>query len=343
MRNTRGFASDNNATVHPEIMEAILASNKGHTVGYGDDIYTHRAIEKIKDHFGADTEAFFVFNGTAANVIGLRNMTLSFNSIICAESAHIQEDECGAPEYFTGCKLIPLESADGKITVDAIAPHIKGINFEHHSQPKVVSITQATEMGTVYSIQEIREIADFVHGNNMLLHMDGARIANAAASLGSTLRGVSRDAGVDVLSFGGNKNGAMYGEAILFFRQDLTQWFKYYRKQGMQLASKMRFIAVQFEALLTNDLWKRNAAHANQMARFLADRAGKIPGIKITNKVEANGVFAQIPKDLIPVLQKSYFFYVWDDRRSEVRWMTSWDTTEEDVLNFTDLISKLVG
>lgn len=341
MKNNRGFASDNNAGVHPEIMQAMIHCNTGHVVGYGDDDFTRNAAAKIRNHFGSETEVFFVFNGTAANVVGLRNMTQSFHSIICAESAHIQEDECGAPEFFTGCKLIPVETINGKITIESIAPHIRGIGFEHHSQPKVVSITQATELGTVYSVDEIRKIADYVHLKGLLLHMDGARIANAAASLELSMKAVSRDAGVDVLSFGGTKNGAMYGEAILFFKPGLTEWFKYLRKQSMQLASKMRYIAVQFDTLLTNDLWKRNADHSNRMAKLLASRAGQIPGIQIDRPVDANGVFAVIPERLIKPLQEEFFFYVWDETRSEVRWMTSWDTTEEDIIRFTTLIANL--
>jgi len=341
MKHNRGFASDNNAGVHPEIMDAMTRCNEGHVVGYGNDVFTKRAEEKIREHFGNDTEAYFVFNGTAANVVGLRNMTQSFNSIICAETSHIQEDECGAPEFFTGCKLLPLETHQGKITIENIAPHIRGIGFEHHSQPRVVSITQATEMGTVYSLEEIRKIADFVHSRGLLLHMDGARIANAAVSLGTTLRETTRDAGVDVLSFGGTKNGAMYGEAILVFTPGLTDSFSYLRKQSMQLASKMRYIAVQFESLLTNDLWLRNARHANRMARLLAEKASALPHVRITQPVEANGVFAVIPGNLIERLQDEYFFYVWNEELSEVRWMTSWDTTEEDIDGFVDLIRKL--
>lgn len=341
MKNTRGFASDNNAGVHPEIMAVIQNCNSGHEVGYGDDPYTRKADEKIKAFFGQDTEVFFVFNGTAANVVGLRNMTQSYNSIICAESAHIQEDECGAPEMFTGCKLIPLEAPQGKLTVESIIPHVKGIGFEHHSQPRVVSITQATELGTVYSVEEIRTIADYVHSQNMLLHMDGARIANAAVSLGLTLRDTTRDAGVDVLSFGGTKNGAMYGEAILLFTPGLSSAFKYIRKQSMQLASKMRYIAVQFEALLTNELWFRNASHANAMARILAEKAGNIPGVEITRPVDANGVFAVIPERIIAPLQDEFFFYIWDEKAPEVRWMTSWDTTEQDIDKFVRLIRSL--
>ncbi len=343
MKYSRGFASDNNAGVHPEIMNAILACNIGHTIGYGDDPYTTSAVNTIQDHFGRNTEAYFVFNGTAANVVGLKNLTQSFNSIICAETAHIEEDECGAPEYFTGCKLLPVHTQNGKIDPGSIRHHLKGFDFEHHSQPKVVSITQATELGTVYSFEELRAMADFVHGQGLLLHMDGARIANAAVSLGVDMADITRDAGIDVLSFGGTKNGAMYGEAILFFTPGLSQYFKYFRKQSMQLASKMRYVAVQFEALLTDNLWKRNAGHANEMARLLVDRVKGIKGVEVTREVESNGVFAIVPPEIIPLLQEEFFFYIWDDVSSEVRWMTSWDTQPEDIERFGNLLESLTG
>ena len=343
MKISRGFASDNNAGVHPEVMAAMAEANRGHVVAYGDDPYTRSAISVIRETFGAGTEVFFVFLGTAANVLGLSAATKPFHSIICAESSHIHQDECGAPERFTGCKLLPVETPDGKIDVHRIKKHIHGIDFEHHSQPRVVSITQATELGTVYTPGEIRAIADFAHQNNMILHMDGARIANAAVNLNVNLKKTTRDAGVDILSFGGTKNGMMYGEAILFFNSSLTENFIYTRKQGMQLASKMRFIAVQFEALLKNDLWKRNAAHANAMATMLAGEIEGIPGLQITQKVQANGVFATIPQEWTPVLQKEFFFYEWDEETSEVRWMTSYDTQPEDVYRFAGLIRKLAG
>ena len=341
MKYSRGFASDNNAGVHPDIMNAMLDCNKGHTVGYGDDPYTASAIRAIQDHFGGSTEAYFVFNGTAANVVGLKNLTQSFNSIICAETAHIEEDECGAPEYFTGCKLLPVPVRNGKIDAGSIRHHLKGFDFEHHSQPRVVSITQATELGTVYSFEEIRKLADFVHGQGLLLHMDGARIANAAASLGVDMAEITKDAGVDVLSFGATKNGAMYGEAILFFKPGLSDYFKYFRKQSMQLASKMRYIAVQFEALLRDELWRKNASHANNMAKLLYDRVKDIEGVQVTREVESNGVFAIIPPEIIPRLQEEFFFYIWDDQASEVRWMTSWDTHPEDINKFGRLLESL--
>lgn len=338
----RGFASDNNAGAHPEVLQAMLAANDGHEIGYGDDYFTNRAIETIKKHFGENIEVFPVFNGTGANVLSLYSITESFNSIICAETAHINEDECGAPQKFTGCKLLTVETEDGKLTIDKIRKHIYGIGFEHHSQPKVISITQATEMGTVYTIEEIRKIADFAHRNNMYLHMDGARLSNAAVSLGTGLRECTGDAGVDVLSFGLTKNGAINAEAVIFFDKKLAENFKYYRKQGMQLGSKMRFMSVQFEALLSGNLWRESAHHANKMAKLLAAKIADIPQIKITQKVESNGVFAIVPPEIIPKLQKEFFFYMWDEHRSEVRWMTSFDTTEEDIERFVELIRKLL-
>lgn len=341
--NKRGFASDNNSGVHPEILKAISEANTGHTIAYGDDIYTQRAKEKFYEHFGNNIEIFFVFIGTAANVLGLNAATRSWNSVVCAETAHINEDECGAPEKFNGFKLLTVETHDGKLTVDSIQKHIKGIDFEHHSQPKVISITQATELGTVYSVDEIKSLANFAHANNMLLHMDGARIANAAVALNKGFKEFTKDAGVDILSFGGTKNGMMYGEAILFLNKNLGQDFKYVRKQGMQLASKMRFISAQFERYLSDNLWYTNANHSNKMAQLLASKIKEIPQIKITQKVEANGVFAIVPPEIIPELQKEYFFYDWDEAKNEVRWMASFDTTEDDILNFVELIKKLIS
>ena len=339
-KNKRGFASDNNSGVHPEIMKAIIDANEGHTIAYGDDIYTERAKEKLYEHFGNDIEIYFVFIGTAANVLGLNAATRSWNSVICAETSHINEDECGAPEKFNGFKLLSTESPDGKLTIDLIQKHMKGFDFEHHSQPKIISITQATELGTLYTTDEIKELADFAHQNKMYLHMDGARIANAAVTLNIGFKEFTKDAGVDILSFGGTKNGMMYGEAILFLNKELGQDFKYIRKQGMQLASKMRFISAQFERYLSDNLWYKNAKHANNMAQLLASKINNIPQIQITQKVEANGIFAIVPKEIIPELKKEYFFYDWDESRSEVRWMTSFDTKEEDINSFVKLIKK---
>ncbi len=338
----RGFASDNNAGVHPKILAALAEVNGGHVVAYGDDPYTEMATAEIRAIFGEETGVFFVFIGTAANVLGLSTVTQSYHGVICPETAHINVDECGAPEKFLGCKLLTCNTSDGKLTVDMIASHMHGIGFEHHVQPRVVSITQATELGTVYSIDEIREIANYTHSHDMLLHMDGARISNAAASIGCGLYEMTGGAGVDVLSFGGTKNGMMYGEAIIFFNKSLCEDFKYRRKQGMQLASKMRYIAAQFSAYLQDDLWIENARHANLMAQKLYAAVKDIPGVTVTRRVESNALFATLPPQIIPALQKEFFFYVWDEERSEVRWMCSFDTTEEDIESFASILRSLI-
>ncbi len=342
MDNPRGFASDNNSGVHPEIFKAMMSANQGHTIGYGDDVYTSRAVRKMKRVFGEDADIYFVFIGTAANVLGLDAVTKPYNSIICAETSHIHEDECGAPERWTGCKLLPVRTPDGKLTIEGIKKHMYGIDFEHHSQPRVVSITQSTEMGSVYIPSEIRELSDYAHESGMLLHMDGARISNAAVHLNKGFREITVDSGVDVLSFGGTKNGLMYGEAVVFFNKDLSEDFKYIRKQGMQLASKMRFIATQFERFLDEDIWLRNAQHANRMAKLLEQEVKGVPGVRITQKVQSNAVFAEIPKDGIPALQEAYFFYIWDEGKGEVRWMCSYDTTEEDVKKFASILKETI-
>ncbi|WP_347838135.1 low specificity L-threonine aldolase [uncultured Draconibacterium sp.] len=338
----KGFASDNNSGVHPQILKAMENANTGHVVGYGDDPYTQKAISVFKNKFGQNTGVFFVFNGTGANVLGLATVTHSFNSVICAETAHIQEDECGAPEKFTGCKLIPVEPVNGKVTPEAVLPHLKGFDFEHHSQAKVISISQVTEMGTVYTPDEIKALAELAHKHQMYLHMDGARIANAAVALNMDFNEFTVDCGVDILSFGGTKNGMMMGEAVLFFNTELTKQTKYLRKQSMQLFSKMRFVGAQFLAYFENDLWKKNALHANKMAKLLEAEVAKIPAIKITQPVSANGVFAMVPKEIIEPLQQQFFFYVWDEIKSEVRWMTSFDTTEEEIYSFVALIKELL-
>jgi threonine aldolase len=341
-RPIRSFASDNNAGVHPEVLAAITSANEGHVVGYGDDPYTESAKKKFEEHFGTGIEVYFTFNGTGANVLGLQALTRPYNAILCSDYAHICVDECGAPEKHTGCKLISLPHQDGKITVDAVKHAYHGIGDQHHVQAKVISITQSTEMGTVYTPEEIRALARFAHERDMFLHMDGARIANAAASLRQTLRQATRDLGVDVLSFGGTKNGMMGGEAVVFFDKALSADFLYLRKQGMQLASKMRFIAIQFEALLTNDLWRRSAEHANQMARVLEVEVRKIPQVRIAWPVEANGVFAQIPSYAVEKIKERYFFYPWVEEQCIVRWMCSFDTTEKDVKDFAQVVAESV-
>jgi threonine aldolase len=340
MKITRHFASDNFSGVHPDIMKAISSANTGHTIAYGADEYTASAMKKFQEHFGKKIDVYFVFGGTAANVLGLKTLTEPYHGIICADSAHINVDECGAPEKFTGCKLFTIPSADGKITVEQISRYLSLLGNEHHSQPKVISITQSTEFGTIYTPEEIEEIAGFAHQHDMFLHVDGARLSNAAASLDMNLGDITTDAGVDVLSFGGTKNGMMFGEAVVFFKKSYSKNFKFIRKQGMQLLSKMRFIAAQFEAYLSNDLWCKNAKRANEMAKLLAQEVEKIPQITITQKVEANAVFAVVPREAIPAIQKKYHFYIWNDEISEVRWMTSFDTTKKNVRNFVKAIKE---
>jgi threonine aldolase len=342
MKPARSFASDNNAGIHPQVLKAIASANAGHAVGYGDDIYTDSAIRKFKQHFGANTEAFIVFNGTAANCLSLKALTDSHHAVICTAASHINTDECGAPERFTGCKLLALPTEDGKLNLGEVERAYHGIGDQHHVQPRVISITQATEMGTVYTPAEVKALAGFAHAREMFLHMDGARIANAAASLGLTLKQITRDCGVDVLSFGGTKNGVMGAEAVLFFDRTLARDFLFLRKQGMQLASKMRFISAQLDALLTGNLWLKNAQHSNRMARLLEKELQRIHNVKIVYPVQANGVFAQIPRQAIAKIRKRYFFYIWNEEDSVVRWMCSFDTTEKDVTDFTKFVAQSV-
>jgi threonine aldolase len=338
--NKRGFGSDNNAGIHPEILKEIISSNSGHVMGYGSDGYTEQAINIFKEHLGSSSETYFVFTGTAANVLGLSGIMKSWNSVITASTAHLEGDECGAPEKFIGCKVLVVETADGKINPELIEKHMHGFDFEHHSQPKVISITQSTEMGTVYTVAEIAKIADYAHDRGMLLHMDGARIANAAVSLNLPFKAFTTDAGVDVLSFGGTKNGMMSGESICFLKPGLSADFKYIRKQGMQLASKMRFISAQYIAYFHNDLWKSCATNSNSMARLLAERLKQIPQVKITQEVQSNGVFVIMPAAVAEKMRKHYFFYPWDEKRSEYRLMASWDTQEKDIEDFIKLLLK---
>lgn len=334
----RSFASDNNSGIHPKILEAIASANVGHVKGYGADEYTKKAIKAFQKEFGEDTEVYFVFNGTGANVVGLQSVTNSFNSIICTEAAHINEDECGAPEFHTGCKLIDIYTADAKLNVKLIQEHLKSRGDEHQTQTNVVSLTQSTEFGTVYSLEEIKEITKFAHENGLIVHMDGARISNAAVSLGLSFVEFTKNAGVDILSFGGTKNGLMLGEAILFFDPQMSVSTKFFRKQSMQLASKMRFIATQFETFLKDGLWHSNALHANTMAQLLVSKIERIPNLKIVQKTQANGVFVQIPRDLVTRLQEKFFFYIFDEKNSVARFMCSFDTQISDIEEFSSFL-----
>lgn len=337
----KSFASDNYAGIHPEILQAIHDANGGHSKAYGNDLYTHQAVELFKKNFGEAVDVYFVLTGTAANVLSIQALLKSHQAVICAETAHINVDECGAPEKYTGCKLLTVPTLDGKLTIKNIKNHFLSIDDQHKVQPKMISITQATELGTVYTPDEIREITEFAHAHDLYVHMDGARLCNAAASLNTELADLTKDVGIDVLSFGGTKDGMMLGEAVLFFNPELSKDFKYIRKQGMQLASKMRFIATQFIALLSNDLWFKNAQHANNMAKLLAEQIKNIPHIKISRDVQANAVFAYVEPNVISLLQEKYDFYVWDEVTSEVRWMTSFDTTKEDVVDFVSYIKEV--
>src|SRR5512141_1904421 len=305
----RAFASDNWAGVHPEVLEAMAAANVGHVPSYGTDPYTHDAVSRIGSELGGDAEIFLLFSGTAANVLCLQSMVRSHQAVICAETAHVYTSECGAAEKHIGCKLLTVRSPNGKITVQGIREHLHHIGDEHHVQPRAITITQATEYGTVYTPHEIKVIADFAHANSLLLHMDGARIFNAAVSLNVPLKAITSGAGVDALSFGGTKNGLVAGEAVVFFKLALADDFEFKRMQGMQLSSKMRFIAAQYSALLTNDLWKRSAAHSNRMAQLLAGELAGIKGVKLTQQVQANEVFVTLPPGIIPKLQEQWPFH----------------------------------
>jgi threonine aldolase len=339
----KNFASDNNSGVHPKIMKRLTEANFEHSVGYGNDIYTENAVRKFKELFGKNAEIFFVYNGTGANVTALNSVLQSFQSVITTETSHINVDECGSLENLSGSKIISVQTKDGKLTIEEIKSVMHGLGDEHHSQPRVISITQTTELGTVYSVEELKKITNYAHDNNLIVHMDGARISNAAVYLNKNLKEITADVGVDILSFGGTKNGAMFGETVIFFNDDLAQNYKYYRKQGAQLHSKMRFISVQFEELLANNLWKKNAENANRTAKILFEKLSKFNCIKITQKVQSNGIFAILPKVVIDDVLKRYFFYYWNEDKCEVRFMTSFDTTEKDVDNFYQAIKKSIS
>ncbi len=341
------FASDNHSGAHPEVLEAIAAASAGHAAAYGGDEWTERASACFREHFGADAQPFLVFNGTGANVCALDAMTRSHEAVICAETAHLHVDECGAPERITGTKLLTVATEHGKLSAADLARWEPRRGDEHHVQPRVVSITQATELGTVYTAAETRGVADAAHELGMLVHLDGARLANAAASLDLPLAALTTDAGVDAVSFGGTKNGLVFGDAVVFLRPGLGEGFAYVRKQLGQLASKMRFAAAQFEALLGGDLWRRNAAHANTMAARLADGVGGLEGLELVHPVEANGVFARLPEAaierLLAELPGPLPFHVWDEADGVVRWMCSWDTSGEEVDAFVASVSKALA
>jgi len=336
------FGSDNHSGAAPEIIEAIIKSNIGFAVAYGEDQITERAEMLFKRDFGSESSVFFVFNGTGANILALKAMTSSYNSIICAESAHINADECGAPEKLTGCKLIPIPAIDGKVCSQDVKRKLTGFGFQHHSQPKVLSISQPTELGTLYSPGEIETLANLMHEHGGYIHIDGSRISNAAASLKLPVRSFTSDIGVDALSFGGTKNGLLIGEAVVFFRKELAENFLYVRKQAAQLFSKNRFIAAQFNAFLEDGLNVRLAEHSNKMAKYMSEQVRKIEKIVISRPVETNAVFATIPREITEKLREKHYFYIWDEESNEVRWMCSFNTREEDIDNFIYDLRNLI-
>lgn len=342
----RGFASDNYAGAHPEVLAAIAEANGGHQVAYGEDVYTERLTEVMRSHFGGRAEVFPVFNGTGANVTALTSVLPRWGAVVATSTAHIHTDENGAPERMGGIKVLTVDTPDGKLTPELIDRQAWGWDDEHRAAPLAVSITQSTELGTLYTVDEIRVIADHVHALGMTLHLDGARIANAAAALGVPLRELTTDAGVDVLSFGGTKNGALFGEAVVALDPDVTHGLIYLRKLSMQLASKMRFVSAQLLALFEGDLYLRSAGHANAMAARLRESldallaAGEISGLRFSRPTQANAVFAVLENDVADRIREKVRFYDWDRAAGEVRWMTAFDTTPDDVDAFVDVIRR---
>ncbi|MBR1516876.1 MAG: low specificity L-threonine aldolase [Bacteroidales bacterium] len=330
----RGFGSDNHSGISPEIIEAIQQSNHEHALAYGDDEYCQEAERIFRQHFGEQAKVYFVFNGTGANVLNIDAMCRSHEAVVCAETAHINVDECGAPQRVVGCRLLTVDTPDGKLTPELVKTRLHGFGFEHHSQPKAISITQSTELGTLYSIDEIKALAELAHAHNMYLHIDGARLANAAVSLGCTFRQMTTDCGVDCLSFGGTKNGMLMGESVVLLNPVLDVDIKYRRKQMTQLCSKMRFVAAQYKAYLSTGVWRRNAEHSNRMAQLLLDALRQVPQAHVLYPVQANSVFVRLPREVWQSLQQDYFFYDWDEAKDEVRWMCSFDTTEQDIADF---------
>ncbi|MGH7737556.1 MAG: threonine aldolase family protein [Candidatus Tyrphobacter sp.] len=343
-RARRSFASDNAAPVAPEILDALVRANQGDATGYGADSWTAKAIERFRRHFGPQTDVYFTFNGTGANVVALSTMLQPWEAVLCPASAHLQTDECGALERFCGCKVIPVQSADGKIAPRDLEPHLRAGHEEHHPQPRVISISQSTEYGGLYERDEIAALCAFAHERGLLVHVDGARIANAAATLHATPRALTVDLGVDALTFGGTKNGLLFGEAICLFGGVAgSEAPLFVRKQAMQLASKMRYVAAQFEALLDGDLWLRYASHANAMTSQLHERVKDIRGIEITRPVACNAIFATMDRAAIERARAAFFFYTFDEALPEVRWMTHWATQPEDVDAFAGCLERALS
>lgn len=340
----RSFGSDNNSGVDPRIMQALMGANNDHTIAYGDDQWTRGAEEAIRRLLGEkEIKPFFLFNGTGANVVALQACTLPFHSILCASTAHIAVDECGAPVKMTGAVLKEIPTPDGKLTPALVQPYLHGFEFEHHSQPKVIAISQTTELGTVYTPQEIKALADLAHNHNMYLFVDGTRIANACAILDVSLKEITVDAGVDIFTLGGTKNGLMFGEALVPLCKELAENIKYYRKQTTQLYSKMRFISAQFIPYLNENIWLENAKRSNDAAQKLYNEISSIEGIEITQPVQSNALFLILSREIADKLRERYFFYDWDESRNEVRLVCSWDTTDEDIRDFVEYLRELIN
>ncbi len=335
--------SDNNSGVHPKILEAIYECNIGHEPSYGNDKYTEKAIKLLKEVFHKDVDAYFVTTGTAANIVGLSGLLAPYEGVVAPDTAHINVDECGALERFGGAKILYVPNRKGKVLPEDVELFVRSTGDEHQVQPKVISISQITELGTAYTVEEIKELANFAHDNNMLLHMDGARIANAVVALDSSFKEMVTDTGVDLLSFGGTKNGMMMGEVIVSFNKDISKNFKYIRKQGMQLVSKMRFISAQFIPYLEDEIWKKNATNSNKMAQYLKEELIKIPNVRVNDETLGNMLFVQIPKEWNQSLQKEYPVYITDEKNNTIRLVTSFDITEEDVDSFIGCIKRVSG
>lgn len=335
------FMSDNNSGVHNKIMEAIVNINKEHDYSYGTDNTTKKAEELISKLLGKDVDTYFVSTGTAANVLGLSGLLRPYEGVIAAETAHINVDECGSLEKISGSKILQVPSEDGKITKEGVKMYLGSLGDHHQSQPKIISISQTTETGTLYSIKEIRELANLAHENGMLLHVDGARVSNAVVALNTTFKEMITDTGVDLLSFGGTKNGMMIGEAIVSLNKELSQAFKFYRKQGMQLISKMRFISAQFIPYIEEEIWKENASNANNMGIYFAEELSKLNSVKLKNKPETNMIFLYMEKEVIDALQEKFDFYVLDEQTNLARLVTSFDTTKEDIDEFINFIKAM--
>ena len=338
----RSFASDNNSGIHPQIIQAIFDANNGHAVGYGDDEWTAEADAVFRWQFGKDVQPYYVFNGTGSNIVALQALTRSFHSVICAATAHIYTDECGAPAKAISAVLKPVATPDGKLTPELIAAELHGVGVQHHSQPKVISISQSTEMGTVYTVEELKALCDFAHTHNLYVHMDGSRLANACAHLNVGMRELSRDCGVDILSLGGTKNGMMMGETVIAFRPEWNESLMYFRKQSAQLYSKMRFLSAQYIAYFQDDLWLQNAKHSNAMAEYLAGQIRNLPGVHFTQKVEANSLFLILPQKVIRKMLEHYFFYMWNEETDEIRLVCSWDTTQQDIDTFVERLKIIL-